>query len=151
VFTAVDEELRVFLYRVTQQSSVIRARVNRLLGACQSASEKLQTLIEKLQAIKDWLRVTKEVPSTDIPTLDLLLSIEEDLSKIGDYRLLRDFGQFVISIIENEIIPRLGAQAQRVFREGISEEGQGVEGNEPFQQLQKKLDELLYRLRKQQR
>jgi len=151
VFTTVDDELNVSLYRATTESSILRARVNRLLGACKSASEKLQTLVKNLEEIKSWLRVKKDVPSTVIPTRDWLLSLEDDLRKIGDDRLVRDFRYFVLSIIEKEIIPRLGEQVQQVFYEGISEEGQAGGENEPFQQLQKKLDELLYRLRKQQR
>jgi hypothetical protein len=151
VFTVVDDELNVSLYRATTQSSKILARVNRLLGACKSASEKLQTLVKNLEEIKGWLRMKKDVPPTVIPTLDWLLSLEDDLRKIDDDRLIRDFRQFVLNIIEKEIIPRLGEQAQQVFYEGISEERQDSEENEPFQQLQKKLDELLHRLRKQQR
>ncbi len=151
VFTAVDDELNVSLYRATTQSSVILARVNRLLGACKSASEKLQTLVKNLEEIKSWLRANKDIPLTVIPTLDWLLSLEDDLRKIGDDRLVRDFRYFVLNIIEKEVIPRLGEQAQQVFYEGISEEGKVDEENEPFQQLQKKLDELIHRLRKRQR
>jgi hypothetical protein len=151
MFTTVNEELNKFIYQATTQSSVIRARVNRLLGACESASEKLQTLITNLEEIKGWLRMKKDIPPTVIPTLDWLLSLEDDLRKIGDDRLVRGFRYSVLSIIEKEVIPRLGAQAQQVFYEGISDEGKADEENEPFRQLQKKLDELLRHLRNHQR
>jgi hypothetical protein len=146
VFTTVNEELAGLIQRAITESSIIREKVNRLLHSCSSASEKLQTLIKELEGIKSWLRANKDIPPTVIPTLDWLLSLEDDLWRLGDEDLLRDFREFVLSIIENEIIPRLGEKARQVFYERFEEER-----SEPFQQLQKKLDELLHRLRKRQR
>jgi hypothetical protein len=151
VLNVVDEKLAESIYRAITQSSIIRGRVNRLLRFSRLASEKLRTLIEDLEEMRSWLRAGKDAPPTVIPTLDWLLSLENDLRGIGDDNLLRDFGEFVLSVIRHEIIPRLGEKAQQVFFEGLPEERQDGEENESLQQLQKKLDELLRRLRKQQR
>lgn len=117
-----NEELAGLIQRAITGSSIIREKVNRLLHARSSAPEKLQTLINDLEKIKSWLRANKDIPPTVIPTLDWLLSLEDDLWRLNDEDLLRDFREFVLSVIKDEIIPRLGEKARQVFYERFEEE-----------------------------
>jgi hypothetical protein len=149
VVTVVNEKLVDLINRAIIETSEIEERVNRMVRYGGLALEKLQTLIEDLERIKSRLRANEDIPPEDIPTLDWLLSLEDDLGGVGDEELLRDFRESVLSVIKNEIIPMLGEKARQVFYERFEEEEE--EGGEPFQQLQKKLDELLNRLRKQRR